>query len=238
MSYSYLGLVNDVLGRFNETPLTTATLATAGGSYSVVKEGVNSAIRIINQQAFNWPFNYVEEEETLSPGAMRYPYPSNAKSVDFNTFRIKRNDTFGNVTSHLNQMDYEEYLSNHIDDEYNSADTGIRNIPRTVVRTPNQEFILHPSPKEAYELVYECYSLPVDLILHSDVPSLPVAFRHIIVEGATIPMYSFQSDTENQDRASARFTSQIEDMRKVYINRYENVRDTRVVSRHTSIGVI
>ena len=57
MSYNYLGLVNDVLGRFNETPLTDATLGTAVGSYSVAKEGVNSAIRTINQQEFNWPFN-------------------------------------------------------------------------------------------------------------------------------------------------------------------------------------
>jgi hypothetical protein len=237
MSYNYLGLVNDVLGRFNETPLTSSNLATAVGAYSVVKEGVNSAIRTINQQEFNWPFNYVEEEQTLSAGVMRYPYPTNAKSVDFNVFRIKRNATFGNTTVHLGQMDYEEYLHRHIDDEYNTADTGIREIPRRVVRTPNQEFVLYPSPKEAYEVVYEYYALPVDLILYSDVPSIPTAFRHIIVEGASVYMYNFQSDTESQDRASAKFVSQIQDMRKVYINRYEDVRDTRITSRRTATGI-
>jgi hypothetical protein len=236
MSYNYLGLVNDVLGRFNETPLTSATLPTSVGAYSVVKEGVNSAIRTINQQEFNWPFNYIEEEQTLSAGIMRYPYPTNAKSVDFNVFRIKRNDTFGNTTVHLGQMDYEEYLHKYIDDEYNSTDTGIRAVPRKVIRTPNQEFVLYPSPKEAYEVVYEYYALPVDLILYSDVPSLPSAFRHIIVEGASVYMYNFQSDTESQDRASAKFVSQIEAMRKVYINRYEDVRDTRVGNRHSVIG--
>ena len=115
--------------------------------------------------------------------------------------------------------------------------TGIRTLPRRVIRTPNQEFVLYPSPKENYELVYEYYSLPVDLILHSDVPSLPMAFRHIIVEGASIHMYNFQSDTESQDRASARFTNQIEDMRKVYINRYEDLRDTRIIPRFTSTGI-
>lgn len=236
MSYNYLGLVNDVLGRFNETPLTSTTLASASGLYSVVKEGVNSAIRTVNQQEFNWPFNYIEEEETLSAGTMRYPYPTNAKSVDFNVFRIKRNATFGNTTTHLGQMDYEEYLSKYIDDEYNSTDTGIRAVPRKVIRSPNQEFIVYPSPKEAYELVYEYYALPVDLILYSDVPSLPMAFRHIIAEGASVYMYQFQSDTENQDRSSAKFVSQIEAMRKVYINRYEDVRDTRVGHRQTATG--
>jgi hypothetical protein len=133
-------------------------------------------------------------------------------------------------------MDYEEYLHKYIDDEYNPTDTGIRAVPRNVIRTPNQEFVLHPSPKEAYEVVYEYYALPVDLILFSDVPSLPPAFRHIIVEGASVYMYNFQSDTESQDRAAAKFTSQIQDMRKVYINRYEDVRDTRVGQRLTSTG--
>ena len=44
MSYNYLGLANDVLGRFNETPLTSSTFAASVGAYSVIKEGVNSAI--------------------------------------------------------------------------------------------------------------------------------------------------------------------------------------------------
>jgi|TARA_R110000851_G_C13093462_1_gene567140 hypothetical protein len=236
MSYNYLGLVNDVLGRFNETPLTAANLVSSVGAYAVVKEGVNSAIRTINQQEFNWPFNYVEEEQTLSAGSMRYSFPTNAKSVDFNVFRIKRNTTFGNVTTTLDQMDYEEYLSKYIDDEYNSTDTGIRGVPRRIIRTPSQEFIVYPSPDKAYELVYEYYALPVDLILDTDVPSLPTAFRHIIAEGASIYMYNFQSDIESQDRASAKFTKQIQDMRKVYINRYEDLRDTRIGSKHTATG--
>jgi len=236
MAYNYLGLVNDVLGRFNETPLTATTLASATGVYSVVKEGVNSAIRTVNQQEFNWPFNFIEEEQTLSPGVMRYPYPTNAKSVDFNVFRIKRNNTFGNPTVHLGQMDYEQYLHKHIDDEYNTVDTSIRSVPRKVIRTPNQEFVLYPSPDEAYDVVFEYYALPVDLILFSDVPSLPPAFRHIITEGASLYVYNFQSDTESQDRASAKFANQIEQMRKVYINRYEDVRDTRIETRRVATG--
>lgn len=228
MAYNYLGVTNDVTGRFNETPLTSTNFSTAAGVYSVIKEGINSAVRSLNQQAFNWPFNYVEEEDTLTAGSMRYPYPNNSKTVDFSTFRIKRNATFGNSTTHLKQMDYEDYLSKLIDDEYNTTDTGIRGLPRTVVRSPNQEFIVHPAPDFAYKLVYEHYALPVDMILYSDVPSLPEAFRHIVAEGASVYMYKFQSDYENADRASAAFNDHIEAMRAVYINRYEDVRDTRV----------
>jgi len=236
MSYNYLGLVNDVLGRINETPLTSSTLASASGIYSVVKEGVNNSIRSINQQTFNWPFNYIEEEDTLSVGSMRYPYPSNSKTVDFNTFRIKRSSLFGNTTAYLKQMDYEEYLSRYIDDEYNSDNTSIRSIPRSIIRSPNQEFIVHPSPDQAYDLVYEHYILPVDLILYTDTPSLPQAFRHIVTEGAMIPVFKFQSDYENADRAQASFINLVENMRTIYINRYEDVRDTRVLNRRTVTG--
>jgi len=235
MAYNYLGITNDVLGRFNETPLTSSNFSSAAGAYSVAKEGVNNAVRTINQQTFNWPFNYIEEEETLSPGSMRYTYPNNSKTVDFNTFRIKRNSSFGNVTTPLKQMDYEEYLSRHIDDEYNTSDTGIRGLPRSIIRSPNQEFIVHPSPDQAYEIVFEHYTLPVDLVLFTDIPSLPEAFRHIITEGASVYMHKFQSDYENADRASAMFMQSIEAMRIIYVNRYEDVRDTRLHT-HSSVS--
>ena len=228
MAYNYLDLTNKVLHRFNETPLTSSTFSTAPGLYEVVKDGVNEAIRKINQQAFLWPFNFAEQEDTLVAGQMRYNYQTTSKTVDFNTFRIKRNNTLGTETISLKRMDYEEYLNIHLDDEYNTTDEGIRTTPRNIIRTPNREYIVHPSPDKAYELVYEHYTLPIDLDLYSDVPSLPVAFRHIIQDGATVNMYAFQSDYENADRVSARFKSSIEEMRTIYINRYEDMRDTRI----------
>lgn len=229
MSYNYLGLTNDVLGKFNEVALTSANFSTAtDGSYRVIKDGINNAIRDINQVAWKWPFNFVEQEDTLSAGVLRYSYPWNTKHVDFNTFRIKRNSTFGNDTILLRQMDYEEYLEKHIDDEYNTSDTGIRRLPTHICRTPSQEYIVWPAPDNAYELVYEFYSLPVDLALYSDVPTIPEAFRHVITEGAAYYGYLFRSDYEAADRSEKNFNTSIENMRTIYINRYEDVRDTRV----------
>jgi len=66
MAYDYLGLVNDVNRRLNEVELTAANFATATGEYSMVKDAVNSAIRFINQHEYEWPFNHVEAEETLT----------------------------------------------------------------------------------------------------------------------------------------------------------------------------
>ena len=80
---NFLQLVNDVCARVNETELTSANFAEARGFYSTAKNAVNSSIRMINQNEFQWPFNYVESEDILTAGTMRYETPANAKAVDF-----------------------------------------------------------------------------------------------------------------------------------------------------------
>jgi len=229
MAYNYLGLVNDVLSRVNETRLDSSNFTSASGFYMVAKEAVNSSIRQINQDQFMWPFNYIEEEETLTAGTNRYSYPTNAKVIDFNNFRVKRNNTFGNETQHLKKMDYEEYVHKFIDDEYNTSATDIRDIPRFVAQAPGQEFVVWPVPDKAYELVYEYYILPVDLELYSDVPQMPEAYRHVIVDGAMYHAYQFRADYENADRMFQKFIDGIANMKSIYINRYEYARDTRII---------
>lgn len=227
MAYTYLNLVNDLSRRVNETELASGDFPTATGYYNTAKDAINSSIRLLNQEAFQWPFNYVEQEDILTAGDLRYDYPGNAKTLDFNTFRIKRNSTFGNETVLLKTMDYEEYLGKYVDDEYNTADTSIRSIPRYIIRAPGNQFIVYPSPDQDYELVYEFYSLPVDLILYSDVPDVPEAYRHIIVDGAMYYIQIFRNDNESANMSLNKFREGIKNMRAIYINRYEYVRDTR-----------
>lgn len=227
MSYNFLGLVNDVLERTNDAVLTQSNFSSADGFYSVAKDSVNNSIRFINQDQFNWPFNFIEEEEILTPGEVRYSYPSNAKMVDFHSFRIKRDDTLGNKTMRLRKMMYEEYLDRYADAEYNTA-TSIRDLPALVAQTPGQEFVVYPNPDKAYTLVYDYYMLPVDLILYSDVPSIPEAFRHVIADGAMFYAYQFRSDYENAQLMFNKYKDGIANMKSIYINRYEYVRDTRL----------
>lgn len=228
MAYNYLGLTNDVAQRLNEVELTSGNFASASGVYGSMKQSVNSAVQYINQDTFQWPFNFVSYEETLADGTARYAYQSDAKWVDFNSFRIKRNDTFNNETRKLILLDYEQYLHHKVDDEYNS-DTGIRALPRTVSQAPNQEFVLNPVPDEAYVLVYEYYRKAVDMVDATDTPSVPEDFRHVIVDGAMYYNHLFRSDYEAADRAFAKFETGIGNMRKNYANRYEYLRDTRIL---------
>jgi hypothetical protein len=224
---NFLQLVNDICNRVNETELTSANFATAKGFYSTAKNAVNSSIRMINQNEFQWPFNYVESEDILTAGTMRYETPVNVKAVDYNTFRVKRDDTFGNRTEMLREMDYEEFLNRYADDEYNTSDTSIRGVPQRIVRAPGSMFLVYPAPKEDYTIIYEYYSLPVDLNLYSDVPTTPDSFRHIIEDGAMHYINSFRNDNESAQISLGKFGTGVKSMRSIYINRTEYVRDTR-----------
>jgi hypothetical protein len=231
MAYNYLGLVNEVNRRLNEVELTSSNFATASGFYNSAKDAVNASLRHINHEEYNWPWNHVLEEETLTAGVTRYDYPTDAKLIDMNSFRIKKDATLNVSTTKLKSMDYQEYLDNYVDYEYNSG-SDMQTLPRHVVRAPSQEFIILPTPDKAYELVYEYYRNPVSLELYDDVPNVPLEFKHIIVDGAMFYAYQFRADTQASQIAQGKFETGIKYMRSLYINRYDYVRST-VISRNT-----
>ena len=78
MAYDFIGLVNDVCGRLNEVKLTTTNFATTTGYYTFIKEAVNSSIRHIQQEEFEWTWNHVENEITLVAGTSRESFPTDA----------------------------------------------------------------------------------------------------------------------------------------------------------------
>ena len=236
MAYNYLGLVNEVNRRLNEVELTSSNFATASGFYNSAKDAVNASLRHINHEEHNWPWNHVLEEETLTAGITRYDYPTDAKLIDMNSFRIKKDATLNVSTTKLKSMDYQEYLDNYVDYEYNSG-SDMQTLPRHIVRAPSQEFIIVPTPDKAYELVYEYYRNPVSLELYDDVPNVPLEFKHIIVDGAMFYAYQFRSDTQASQIAQGKFETGIKYMRSLYINRYDYVRSTVLTRSSSSLRV-
>jgi hypothetical protein len=234
MAYDFLGLVNDVNRRLNEVELTSSNFSSATGFYSQIKDSVNSSIRYINQSEFKWPFNHNTQEDTLTPGTVRYAFQANAKSIDMDSFRIKRDDTLGNETEKLKIISYEEYLEKYSDYEYNTSNTGIRTVPSSVFRAPNQYYGVLSPPDKAYTLVYEYYALPTDLSVHGDSPSIPVQFRHIIVDGAMYYAYLFRGNTQDATLMQSKLDDGIKNMRSIYINRYDYLRST-VIERSNSL---
>ena len=227
MAYDFIGLVNDVNRRLNEVELTTANFAGAQGYYNLTKDAVNASMRHIHQEEFEWPWNHAEEEEILTPGEVRYSMPYNSKTVNMNSFRIKRDEALGIGTSKLKVLNYEEYLDKYADAEYNSGED-VRGVPKFVVRAPSRELLFVPSPKDAYEVVYEYYATGVDMTLFSDVPEIPEQYRHTIVDGAMYYAYVFRGDMQAAGLSESKFKAGIKNMRSVNINRTEYLRDTRV----------
>lgn len=227
MAYNFLGLVNDINHRLNEVALTSSNFATAVGYYSIAKDAVNSAVRHINQEEFEWPWNHVQSELVLSAGNNKYYYPTDAKTVNMNSFRIKRDNTLSVGTEKLKQLLYEEWLEKYADDEFNTS-ADIRGVPKFIVRTPSRELICHPVPDKAYTIVYEYYSLGYDLENALDVPGLPEQYRFAIVDGAMYYAFQFRGDTAAADVALQKFEKQIKDLRSININRTPYLRDRRV----------
>tara|TARA_S200002703_G_scaffold87405_2_gene75262 strand:- start:855 stop:1544 length:690 start_codon:yes stop_codon:yes gene_type:complete len=227
MAYDYIGLVNDVNRRLNEVELTTSNFASTTGYYSFAKDSVNSSIRHINQEEFEWPWNHVEASEVLTAGTARYSFPYDTKNVNMNTFRIRRDETLNVSTTKLRVLAYEEYLEKYADSEYN-VEVSNRGLPNYVVRTPSREYVLYPNPNKAYELVYEYYRDSYDLENPADVPNLPEQYRYVIVDGAMYYVYQFRGDTQAAQLSFSKFEQGIKHLRSLHINRTDYIRDSRV----------
>jgi hypothetical protein len=233
MAYNYLDLVNEVNRRLNEVELTSANFSSAVGFYAHNKDAVNAAIRDINHTHYEWPFNHVLAEETLTAGTIRYAFPSDANTIDFDTFRIEENATFGNATVKLTILSYEDYLSRYIDHEY-TTDSSKREVPSYVFHAPSLEYGVVPSPNNAYTVFYEYYRVPVDLSLYSDVPSIPERFRHVIIDGAMAYAYLFRSNEQSAVMSKNKFEEGIKRMRSMLVNRYSYVRSGMINTTQAS----
>ena len=189
MAYDYLGITNEVIARMNEVSLTAANFTSARGFQVQCKNAVNDAINYINQREFGWPFTHATKTETLVAGQTRYTIPADSQSVDYDTFRITKDDALAVSGVTLRIMDYKEYTQKHIKQE---STTDVGGIPVYVFRSPDNNFGLFPYPDKAYELQFEYYTKPVALSAATDVPTIPEQYRQVIVDGATAYSYQYR----------------------------------------------
>lgn len=229
MAYTYLSLVNGVLQRVNEVPLNSTNFASASGLYADVKNAVNISIMDINTQTYEWPFNHVTQSLPLVVGETDYLLPVDFKTIGWETFRIRGDNSLNNRTGKLVPIDYEEYLENFSDMEYNSPE--YVGVPTNVVRNRDLSFTIIPPPDKAYTLDYEYYVLPIDLEEWDDVPRIPEQFKHTIHNGAMHYAYMFRGDKESAMISLEVFKDQIDKMRQIFIDRADYVRSTYRIRR-------
>jgi len=226
MAYNFLSLTNEVCGRLNETKLNSTNFSTSINFYSTIKDSINAAIRDINHQEYNYPFNHNTIEFSLDTGTARYPIPQNAKLVDFDTARIVRDDTLGVESRILKQIQYNEYLKVHFDNEVNTNDLGGE--PVYIAKTQTNDFVLAPKPDKDYTLELEYFIIPADLSLYDDVPTIPESFKHVIIDGAMYHCYMFRDNAQGASLAKQKFDEGLKAMRSLFVNEYVYIKDTRV----------
>ena len=110
MAYNLLSIVNDVNRRVNEVELSSTNFATASGFYNLAKDAVNASIRYVNQSEYEWHYNHVLQEDTLTASTGRYTFPDDAKTINVRRFSIQENSILGNQTMKLQALAYNEYI--------------------------------------------------------------------------------------------------------------------------------
>ena len=225
MAYTYLDITNEVLARMNEVSLTAANFATARGFQVQCQNAVNDAINYINQREFGWPFTHGTETQTLVAGQTRYTIPADTQSIDYDTFRISKDDTLGVSGITLRILDYKEYTQKYIDQE-TTSDVGA--VPIYVFRTPDNNYGMYPYRDKAYELKYEYYKKPTALSAATDVPTVPEQYRQVIVDGATAYAYQYRGEAQQYGINFARFEDGIKQMQTILLNRADYIRSTYI----------
>ncbi len=223
MAYDFLGLTNEVLARMNEVVLTATNFTAARGYQIQCQNAVNDAINYINQREFGWPFSHATQSETLVASQTRYTVPTGTQHVDYETFRISKDNTLGVDATTLRVLDYKEYVDKYIGQETSS---GVGGVPNFVFRTPDNNYGLYPYPDKAFTLKYEFYSRPTALAAATDVPTVPEQFRQVIADGATAYAYQYRGEAQQYGLNFTRFEEGIKHMQSILLNRTDYVRST------------
>ena len=303
MSSSYLILTNNVLGRLNEVQLTASNFDSARGIQTQTKEAVNQSIRFINQKEFAFPFNHATETKTLTAGTVRYSLPTSTKHVDYNTFRLIKDDDLATSGGKLGILQYNDYINNYITQEdeivtttldgsltdsattvtvasttgFDSAGTlhvgneqitytgttsttftgatrGASSttaaahsdatqvaqfeeggVPRYVVRSPDNGYLLYPFPTKSFSVKFDYYTFPTDLSSATDTTSIPARFDAVIIDGATAFVYQYRGETSQYQLNFARFEQGIKNMQTLLVNKFEYVRSTFIPRTPTNV---
>ena len=103
-------------------------------------------------------------------------------------------------------------------------------VPRSIVRTPDNNYLLHPYPDKAYTLAFDYYTFPADLSAHGDTTSVPDRFAPVIVDGATAFVYQYRGELNQYQLNFSRFEQGIKNMQSLLINKYDYIRST-VINR-------
>ena len=217
---TFLELINSVLREVNEVELTT--LSSSRGIQTSVKDFINKSQRDIINSEVEWPFTVVAGTITTVAGQAEYTKPTDAKTIDFDSFTVQESASTAEKT--LRYLSFEEYI-----ERYNETDTNpsgdSRGVPEYVYLTPDDKLGFSPVPDlSTYTIRDYYYATNADMAAATDTPTIPERFHDVIINRARYYTHMLRSDTQFSQLALRDYEQGLNRMRVELINRKDYMR--------------
>ena len=107
-------------------------------------------------------------------------------------------------------------------------------IPRYIVRTADNNYLLYPFPDKQFSIKFDYYTYPSDMSDHDDTTSIPTRFDPVIVDGATAFVYQYRGETQQYQLNFSRFEQGIKNMQTLLVNKFDYLRSTYIPRTSTA----
>lgn len=226
MGSTFISLANKLLRRVRETEIPEADFANVRNIQALAKDAIVDTVNEINKQEFEWPFNAVEHSQDLQVGVSEYAWPTNFKTVDWNTFQIQKDDTLNINHRTLKYMSRDDWYRLRRDTDEDAGNEGSAQ-PMWCFPAHGNGFGVSPSPDKAYTIEFRYFKNPSALVDATDVCTIPSEFDYVIMSGALRHMNLFRENSDGYSIASSKFEDDMKDMTTLLINTFHSMSDTR-----------
>lgn len=204
MPTTFMSLSNKLLRRLNEVEISQSDFLSVRGVQALAKDAINASIAEINNQQVEWSFNYDTGSQLLTVGTNLYDFPADLKKVDWNSFRIEKDDALDTNTKHLSFISKDTWEDWAKDKDLDAGTDGV-NIPAFVFKGNGFQFGVTPSPVEAYTVLFDYYLNFTELSAYSDTSTVPSNYDEVLIQGALYHFWQFRDDDVKADKAEAKF---------------------------------
>lgn len=214
---TYLNLTNELLRRMGEVVMDATDFDGARNVQALAKTAINSSVREILHSAQEWPFLLSIETQMLTKGVGLYDFPTNTSSVNWDSFYLKQHPVINNSPLRLNIITYVDYLKNRRPRDDANGENG-EGAPQVVYQTNDLKFGVSPPPSTNFEIEYQYFSYPDDMVSDSDLCIVPSRFDNVVIDGAMFYMLMYRSNEQGAAIYRDKFDMGIRSMRRLLMD--------------------
>ena len=227
MPTTFLDLTNKLLLGLGEVTVTQTEFPSVRNVQAAAKSFILDAVDEINSREHEWPFNYGTATQVCTVGQTLYPFTSLSTTVDWESFRIQKNDTLNTHTIPLQFVNKDKwYKFGRPNDDDAGADG--RGVPRVIFATNSGGFGISPSPNEAYTILYNRWVEPTRMVLFDDTPTIPSRFDYVIIDMALIRFNRMKDNVDQIQLSDSRAERSLSTMRAHLMNKQDKMESTVV----------